>query len=179
MVHGKLQALMRMAKYALFYHLIAFVANEIWLQIYTFKNIRFAAPPVGELRWALPAEPEHNATLQDGSYGPVCVQAPLKGVDLVGPGDESAIGAAANQLFGGLTSLKPSPPSSEGMTNPDLYPRTSLTNIKTVSSWTYMSLPKLSMIRHFASQSYIGSMEGPIYLGRKTRLSPYFILALG
>ncbi|MCJ1229610.1 hypothetical protein MMC12_006279 [Toensbergia leucococca] len=90
-------------------------------QIYTFKNIRFAAPPVGELRWALPAEPEHNATLQDGSYGPVCVQAPLKGVDLVGPGDESAIGAAANQLFGGLTSLKPSPPSSEDCLFLDIY----------------------------------------------------------
>lgn len=47
-------------------------------QIYTFKNIRFAQAPVGDLRWAKPAAPLFNATLSDGSYGPQCIQAPTK-----------------------------------------------------------------------------------------------------
>ncbi|RFU35110.1 hypothetical protein B7463_g1248, partial [Scytalidium lignicola] len=71
-------------------------------KIYTFKNIRFAAPPVGELRWAKPAPPTHNATLQDGSYGPQCIQGAPNGLNLLGNGNESPIGAAANQFIGGL-----------------------------------------------------------------------------
>lgn len=45
------------------------------MKIYTFKNIRFAAPPVGNLRWAKPAPPAQEKTVQDGSYGPICLQA--------------------------------------------------------------------------------------------------------
>ena len=45
--------------------------------IYTFKNIRFAAPPVGDLRFAAPAPPELNSTVSDGSYGPQCIQTSL------------------------------------------------------------------------------------------------------
>lgn len=65
---------------------------------YTFKNIRFGAPPVGNLRWAKPATPEYNATLQDGSYGPTCIQGAPNGLNLLGAGNESPIGTAADQL---------------------------------------------------------------------------------
>ncbi|KAL8895702.1 MAG: hypothetical protein Q9207_008054 [Kuettlingeria erythrocarpa] len=55
--------------------------------LYVFKNIRFAAPPVGNLRWAKPAPPTQESGVQDGSYGPICVQTPLPGLQLTGPGD--------------------------------------------------------------------------------------------
>jgi hypothetical protein len=42
--------------------------------LYVFKNIRFAQPPTGTLRWAKPAPPIVNATLQKGEYGPACLQ---------------------------------------------------------------------------------------------------------
>ena len=72
------------------------------IKIYLFKNIRFAAPPVGDLRWAKPAPPAKETTVQDGSYGPICVQAPLKGPQLTGPGASSPIGQAVNQFLGGI-----------------------------------------------------------------------------
>ncbi|KAK2731253.1 hypothetical protein FQN55_004898 [Onygenales sp. PD_40] len=42
--------------------------------IYHFNNIRFAAPPVGDLRFAKPAPPELTPGIQDGKYGPACIQ---------------------------------------------------------------------------------------------------------
>ena len=62
------------------------------IQVYEFRNIRFAAPPTGNLRFAKPAAPVYNATLSDGSYGPACVQAPAKGENMIGPGDELPFG---------------------------------------------------------------------------------------
>ncbi len=53
---------------------------------------------MGDLRWAKPAPPLPNSTLQDGSYGHSCVQSAIKGLNFVGPGNDSPIGAAANQL---------------------------------------------------------------------------------
>ncbi len=46
------------------------------VQVYVFKNVRFAAPPVGPLRWAAPAppEPEDPSIIHDGSEGNACVQ---------------------------------------------------------------------------------------------------------
>lgn len=44
---------------------------------YNFSNIRYAAAPVGELRFRLPREPLNNrsAGVQDGTYGRICPQA--------------------------------------------------------------------------------------------------------
>ncbi|KAF2423187.1 alpha/beta-hydrolase [Tothia fuscella] len=42
--------------------------------VYVFKNIRFAAPPLGNLRWAKPAVPLNTTEIQDGSAGRSCTQ---------------------------------------------------------------------------------------------------------
>ncbi|KAL8667906.1 MAG: hypothetical protein Q9202_000371 [Teloschistes flavicans] len=70
--------------------------------IYVFKNIRFAAAPVGDLRWAKPASPTPESSVQDGSYGPICIQTPLEGPQLTGPGASSPIGQALNQFLAGI-----------------------------------------------------------------------------
>ncbi|KAH8800638.1 Alpha/Beta hydrolase protein [Xylogone sp. PMI_703] len=43
---------------------------------YNFSNIRYAAPPLGDLRFAAPLPPLYNrsAGIQDGSYGNICPQ---------------------------------------------------------------------------------------------------------
>ncbi|KAJ0421238.1 Alpha/Beta hydrolase protein [Aspergillus carlsbadensis] len=46
-------------------------------EVYTFRNIRYAAPPVGDLRWAKPAPPEVVSGVQDGSYGHNCIPGPI------------------------------------------------------------------------------------------------------
>ena len=43
---------------------------------YTFSNIRYAAPPTGDLRFAKPALPKRDrSAIQDGSVGRICPQA--------------------------------------------------------------------------------------------------------
>lgn len=42
--------------------------------IYTFSNIRFAAPPTGKNRFRLPQRPLKQARIQDGSKGNMCYQ---------------------------------------------------------------------------------------------------------
>ena len=47
-------------------------------QFYNFSNIRYAAPPVGELRWRAPQDPPAdplNGNVDDGSVGYICPQA--------------------------------------------------------------------------------------------------------
>ncbi|KAL5447840.1 hypothetical protein PMIN07_001888 [Paraphaeosphaeria minitans] len=45
-------------------------------RFYNFSNIRYAAPPVGKLRLALPEAPETNrSSINDGSVGRICPQA--------------------------------------------------------------------------------------------------------
>ncbi|KAI9643679.1 hypothetical protein NHQ30_008301 [Ciborinia camelliae] len=44
-------------------------------QYYNFSNIRYAAPPIGNLRFAAPVEPtEVNRTINDGQQGSICAQ---------------------------------------------------------------------------------------------------------
>lgn len=47
--------------------------TDIFIKMYIFKNIRFAQPPVGPLRWAKPEPPAPNNTVFTGEYGPGCV----------------------------------------------------------------------------------------------------------
>ncbi|KAI0379027.1 Alpha/Beta hydrolase protein [Hypomontagnella monticulosa] len=70
--------------------------------IYTFKNIRYAAPPVGDLRWAKPAAPLEESGIQDGSVGHSCVQSAPNGLNLLGTGNQSPVGGAINQFLGGI-----------------------------------------------------------------------------
>jgi len=48
--------------------------------------VRFATPPLGNLRWAKPAPPEKVAEVQDGSVGRACIQS----------GGDSRTGATSN-----------------------------------------------------------------------------------
>ena len=76
--------------------------TDIPVQIYTFKNIRFAAPPLGSLRFAAPAPPvPDTSTIHDGSYGPVCRQStPSGGFNVLGSANEHPLGATLNQILG-------------------------------------------------------------------------------
>ena len=114
------------------------------LKIYVFKNIRFGAPPVGNLRWAKPAPPAVETEIQDGSYGPICVQAPIKGPQLTGPGADSPVGEAINQFLGGI----PVPSfvgASEGM---HLHPFT-LTLLVLLIKLTVSLFSVLSLVSYF------------------------------
>ncbi len=57
---------------------------------------------MGDLRWAKPAAPESTSTVQDGRYGPICVQSSPNGLNLLGPGDQSPNGGALNQFLAGI-----------------------------------------------------------------------------
>ncbi|KAL9109252.1 MAG: hypothetical protein Q9227_006007 [Pyrenula ochraceoflavens] len=72
---------------------------DIAADIYKWTNIRFAAPPVGDLRWAKPTTPNPNSTLQDGSYGNACVQAPIEGLNIVGDLSDTAFGNAVDNFL--------------------------------------------------------------------------------
>jgi carboxylesterase type B len=105
------------------------VCNEVlvhncfltFIQIYTFKNIRFAAPPVGNLRFAKPAPPARNDTLQTGEYGGSCAQSLPKSLltGLVGGGLGNAIGGLTSGID--LGRLMGGGPTSEDCLFLDLY----------------------------------------------------------
>ncbi|KAL2859560.1 carboxylesterase family protein [Aspergillus pseudodeflectus] len=61
--------------------------------VYTFRNIRYAAPPVGDLRWSKPAPPKSIHGIQDGSYGPNCIQDEIPDVFFM-PGVKGLFGSA-------------------------------------------------------------------------------------
>jgi len=71
-------------------------------QIYTFTNIRFAAPPTGKSRWRKPQPAQANDTLQDGSYGNKCPQAPLEGLNVFGDGANPVTAAVSAWLANNL-----------------------------------------------------------------------------
>ena len=112
------------------------------IQVYVFKNIRFAAPPTGNLRCTNPTPPVYNATLSDGSYGPACIQAPAKGENMLGPGDELpfGLGGTANQFLGGVP-VPSSLTASEDCLFLDVYvPASALNNSNSkipVINWFY------------------------------------------
>jgi carboxylesterase type B len=66
----------------------------------TFRNIRFAAPPLGDLRWEKPAPPLKEEKIQDGSIGHSCLGTPFGGVSASLPP-----GAAAAAASGALPAM--------------------------------------------------------------------------
>jgi carboxylesterase type B len=91
------------------------------IQIYAFKNIRFAAPPVGNLRFAKPAPPIRNDTLQTGEYGGSCAQSVPKSLitGIIGEGLGTVVAGLASTMD--LGKLMGGGPSSEDCLFLDLY----------------------------------------------------------
>jgi hypothetical protein len=93
---------------------------------YNFRNIRYARPPVGDLRWAPPQPPLVNHTvINDGQTGVVCPQGVARWAKeralfvhayLSGNGSDSAF---TNEPPPGLDQVPPFPPldprTSEGL----------------------------------------------------------------
>ncbi|QDS70471.1 hypothetical protein FKW77_009992 [Venturia effusa] len=75
--------------------------------VYTFKNIRYAAPPVGNLRWAKPAPPTSNETLQTGEVGGTCWQSlsPQMLVTTLSGGVGGTGGSGSSGVLGLITSF--------------------------------------------------------------------------
>ncbi|ENH73637.1 Liver carboxylesterase [Fusarium oxysporum f. sp. cubense race 1] len=59
-------------------------------KVYTFKNVRYGAPPIGNRRFAKPEPPEAVSGIQDGSKGAACIQLHTSGTD-INTRDESVI----------------------------------------------------------------------------------------
>jgi Carboxylesterase family len=77
--------------YCILLGVILYRTNSLYLQIYTFKNIRFAAPPTGQWRFVKARSPEPVSGIQDGKKGHNCWLFPQSIVYGYG----SLIGAAA------------------------------------------------------------------------------------
>ncbi|KAH8176833.1 carboxylesterase family protein [Sarocladium implicatum] len=74
--------------------------------IWTFKNIPYAAPPLGHLRWAKPAPPLQRSGTQPGNRsGPACLQSVMYGLNVVGGKNEETIGQLVNQILGSSESV--------------------------------------------------------------------------
>ncbi|KAL1306319.1 hypothetical protein AAFC00_005040 [Neodothiora populina] len=55
-------------------------------EFYNFSNIRYGAPPVGNLRWQLPQPPASNrSVVETGSQGRICSQASAAWLQVSGP----------------------------------------------------------------------------------------------
>ncbi|OCK76786.1 alpha/beta-hydrolase [Lepidopterella palustris CBS 459.81] len=67
--------------------------------VYVFKNIRFAAPPLGNLRWAKPEPPLIETSIQNGSYGFVCTQSLPLLVSANGSNGLNGTSSGGNCLF--------------------------------------------------------------------------------
>ncbi|KAL8870897.1 MAG: hypothetical protein Q9174_003161 [Haloplaca sp. 1 TL-2023] len=80
------------------------IAVNVTGQYYNFSNIRYAAPPVGGLRWRAPQDPPADQTIHnvhDGSVGYICPQA------------EPLWFTQANTALGNLSSVIPPGLSSQ------------------------------------------------------------------
>jgi carboxylesterase type B len=66
---------------------------------WTFKNIPYAAPPLGDLRWAKPAPPLKKSGKQAGNRkGAACLQSGVYGLNVVGDMNDEPMGQVINQM---------------------------------------------------------------------------------
>ena len=66
------------------------------------QRIRYAAPPIGELRWQAPVPPTSNrsATIAADAFGPICPQAPVSlGVGVPASTTEDPVVQSEDCLF--------------------------------------------------------------------------------
>ncbi|QSZ31432.1 hypothetical protein DSL72_000997 [Monilinia vaccinii-corymbosi] len=92
-------------------------------QYYNFSNIRYAAPPTGNLRFSAPVKPKVNRTINNGQQGAICAQAipywEQVAVNFLGGASAAALGlvkagveaAEKNLTISGLSA--PAPLTSE------------------------------------------------------------------
>lgn len=57
---------------------------------------------MGDLRWAKPAPPPKQSTVQDGKYGNACPQVAPNGLNFFGSGSDLPVGTAIDMLLGEL-----------------------------------------------------------------------------
>ena len=82
----------------------------------------------GPIIQAKPVPPAATAGVQDGSYGPICIQSPIKSPQLTGPEASSPIGHAANPNLAGIP-LPSFANMSEGEIELDMMPTGAKSNI--------------------------------------------------
>jgi hypothetical protein len=116
---------------------------------HAFRNIPYAAPPVGDLRWAKPAPPVKQSGTQQTREKPTCPQALINGINFIGTGNESPIGAAINQLYepGLFSSAYPLTRQSAnifGLASADYPSRVLVRRVRIVSIWTSSCPPRPS-----------------------------------
>ena len=109
---------------------------------HAFRNIPYAAPAVGDLRWVKPAPPVNQSGTQQTCEKPTCPQALINGINFIGTGNESPIGAAINQLY------------ASGLFSP-AYPLTrQYTNTLGLASADYLSRALVRRVRMSSSNSH-------------------------
>ncbi|KAF1808072.1 alpha/beta-hydrolase [Eremomyces bilateralis CBS 781.70] len=114
--------------------------------IYTFKNIRFAATPTGDLRFTAPAPPQPNSTIQDGSYGFSCISSSTR-----------RLGGSTNgpSRLGGLTGVPRVVPQGEDCLFLDVYAPSRALN----------GTEKFSVVFWIYGGAYVGGSKDGIYDG--------------
>jgi hypothetical protein len=74
-------------------------------EVYIFTNIRFAEPPVGDLRWRKPQPPAPISGIQDGTKGYSCKQIlPKRGLNFLGSYNEEPWAADVDEAISGVGS---------------------------------------------------------------------------
>jgi hypothetical protein len=126
-------------------------------EIFHFSNIRFARPPLGNLRFRKPVAPEYESIVQDGNYSEsACVQTwPVGYVPGYPSLDNLTFGTEDCLVCSGMLS------HSSG----SFFQRSWILDSLKTSFWTYMSQRALS--QPIVYRCLLGGMEGRSPLGAK------------